>query len=231
MSANLLPGRRPLQRKINNHRRGRGFSLPRPAVGDVDAVQLPFAHGLRNGNLECRSLLGINEMRGKETPRLEKMRLPRDVLIDLNWLSGHAQFLELRHDVLLLRRRVVQLRLRAQMVGEKRGVMIYGEPLNHLPAEGPRFTIHCLFVIEEPPGPASDYREQNNHNDESLARRVRSTIKFRVFHLIAQSQTFDYFAVTNQRAVVLHASVSAESIARIDFKVNDVAVEVLVLRP
>ena len=178
MSANLLLGRRPLQRKINNHRRGRGFSLPRPAVGDVDAVQLPFAHGLRNGNLECRSLLGINEMRGKETPRLEKMRLPRDVLIDLNWLSGHAQFLELRHDVLLLRRRVVQLRLRAQMVGEKRGVMIYGEPLNHLPAERPRLTIHCLFVIEEPPGPASDYREQNNHNDESLARRVRSTIKF-----------------------------------------------------
>jgi hypothetical protein len=178
MSANLLPGRRRLQRKINNHRRGRGFSLPRSVPGHGDVVQLPFAHGVRNGNLECRSLRGINQMRGKETPRFEKMRLPRDVLIDLNRLSGHAQFLQLRHDVLLLGRRVVQLRLRAQMVGEKRGVMIYGEPLNHFPAEGPRLTVHCLFVIEEPPGPASDYREQNNHNDESLARRVRSTTKF-----------------------------------------------------
>jgi len=37
--------------------------------------------------------------------------------------------------------------------------MIYGEPLNHLPAEGPRLMIHCLFVIEEPLGPASDDRE------------------------------------------------------------------------
>src|ERR1700680_3317058 len=166
------------KRGVDNHTRARGFPLPRPAVGDVEAVQLKFAHGLRNGNFECRSLLGINEMRGKETLRLEKMRLPSDLLIDLNWLSGHAQFLELRHDVLLLRRRVVQLRLRAQMVGEKRGVMICREPLNHLPAEGSRLTIHCLFVIEEPPGPATDYREQDNHNHESLARRGGSTIKF-----------------------------------------------------
>src|SRR5438105_15763463 len=114
------------------------------------------------------------------------------------------------------------------MVGEKRGVMIYGEPLNHFPAESPHLPIHCLLVIEEPPGPASDYREQNNHNDESLARRVRSTIKFRVFHLIAQSQTFDYFAVTNQRAVLLHASVIAESMVHIALKVKEVPVEGLV---
>src|ERR1700686_3884963 len=113
-------------------------------------------------------------MRGKEASLFEKMRLPGDILIDLNWLGGHAQLLQLRYNVLLLRRRIVHLGLRAQMVGEKRGVMIYSEPLNHFPAEGPRLTIHCLFVIEKPPGPASDYREQNNRNHESLARRVRS---------------------------------------------------------
>jgi len=98
--------------------------------------------------------------------------------------------------------------------------MIYGEPLNHFPAEGPRLTIHCLFVIEKPPGPASDYREQNNHNHESLARRVRSTIKFRVSHLIAKAQAFDDFAVTNQRAMGLLASVSAEAIAGVDCEVD-----------
>src|SRR4029077_8681135 len=97
---------------------------------EKEGVHLPFAHGMRNGNLEGGALCRVVEVSGKESLWLEKMRLPRDVLLDPNRLSGHTQFLQLRHNVLLLRLWIIHSCLWAQMIREKGGIMIHGEALN-----------------------------------------------------------------------------------------------------
>ena len=56
---------------------------------------------------------------------------------------------------------------------------------------------------------------------------------FEFFILAGETKTnaFDHFTVTNERAMSLFASVSAEAISGIDFKMDQVAVEMLALFP
>ena len=56
---------------------------------------------------------------------------------------------------------------------------------------------------------------------------------FKFFILAGEAKTnaFDYLTVPNERSVSLFASVSAEAISGIDFKMNKVAVEMLTLLP
>src|SRR4029453_5530389 len=56
---------------------------------------------------------------------------------------------------------------------------------------------------------------------------------FKFFILAGETKTnaLDHFTVTNERAMSLFASVSAEAISSIDFKMDHVAVEMLTLLP
>ncbi len=56
---------------------------------------------------------------------------------------------------------------------------------------------------------------------------------FKFFILAGETKTnaFNHFIVTNERAMSLFASVSAEAISGIDFKMDQVAVEMLTLLP
>ena len=54
---------------------------------------------------------------------------------------------------------------------------------------------------------------------------------FKFSILETKTNAFDHFTVTNERAMSLFASVSAEAISGIDFKMDQVAVEMLTLRP
>jgi hypothetical protein len=56
---------------------------------------------------------------------------------------------------------------------------------------------------------------------------------FKFFILAGETKTnaLDHFTVTNERAMSLFASVSAEAISGIDFEMDQVAVEMLTLLP
>jgi len=54
---------------------------------------------------------------------------------------------------------------------------------------------------------------------------------FKFFILETKTNAFDHFTVTNERAMSLFASVSAETISGIDLKMDQVAIEMLTFRP
>ena len=55
--------------------------------------------------------------------------------------------------------------------------------------------------------------------------------KFSILAGETETNAFDHFTVTNERAMSLFASVSAEAISGIDFKMDQIAVEMLALLP
>ena len=113
--------------------------------------QLDFA-------LPCR----VIQIRGKKALRLEEMRLPHDVFIDLYRLCRDACLSHLLNQELLLRGRHIQTRLWTEMIGEELEIVINDEPLNHFSPESARLFVYLLLVGVEIPETAANQNEQND---------------------------------------------------------------------
>src|ERR1700737_648869 len=125
---------------------GDGYSSARRLGGECDVIELPPAHRVGCGNLKRRALRGIIQVRSEVTSRFEKVRFPGDVLIDLNWLRRNTKLRKPLNDILLLRRRIIQFRLRSEMIAQIFQEGDDGEFCHRVPCEGARFLVRGRFV-------------------------------------------------------------------------------------
>ncbi len=101
-----------------------------------------------------------------------------------------------------------------------------------LPNSRPSFAIVCLFEVSHQ-NPAPSNATRIIKITRTCPDEFDREFIFKFFISAAETKTdaFNHFIVTNERAMSLFASVSAEAISGIDFKMDQVAVEMLTLLP
>lgn len=138
---------------------------------------------MRNGDVDLGEPCRVIDACMEVPSRFKKLRLKLNVALNINRANRRSELRNLGNKLLLRRWRELPAARRTQPRCEEREIVLNGDALDRFPAKFTPFLCHGLLIGEEPPSPGADHREQDDQDNDDLARRVRSKIHFQFLHI------------------------------------------------